>query len=231
LKKIIKKRILLLGLVVFLASPLLFAFSQVASVPKTTVNSDNGQISVSMDWDEYYCDDFEEANHRIWTKIADIYFTYSATSLHYGLFLAAMFVPVDADNATLLIYAFIETLTTQYVSMQSITLTYSLNYTYGIAFDETSGAIGDSTPFMTTSNCMCQYPLYHANFTMSSEKKTLTVKINYEIDCTEFNQEGYAIASASFATMPKIPIMPYFILIGLVFAIFINGLRKQRQLV
>jgi uncharacterized membrane protein len=195
-------------------------FLTLQSVGPTVVQTSDTTLTIQFDWTGYYCDDFEEAKNRIWKLVESISF-YFGQSMHYGLYLAAKFVERDSVNATLLVYAFVQTETQYYVTSQAITLDFTLNGSYhGEDFD-TADIIVDSTPVMTTSNCMCQYPLYHQNFTKSKDKYTLSLVFDYQISCDEFDESGVLSTSASLATSPSIPIPFYQLLFALALAVLL----------
>jgi hypothetical protein len=160
----------------------------------------------------------------------DFYFSYSTSTLHYGVYLGVTFKTANATHSTLVIYAFLVTLTESFLGSDSTTFEFLFQYTYRSDFTESLGSVGDSTPFMTTSSCICQYPLYAKNFT-KDDASTFDIDINYNVSGTGFDESGYYSTSKSLSTKgPSIPISPQFIILGLSLAVFINLLVSRRKL-
>ena len=223
---IVNRKKLIFGLcfVVIMIIPISFAVHQLVSLPLTADASAETPLA-TLDWTDYRCDDFEDAPNRIYAQMDDFYFL----TLHYGIYLGVMFMSANEANATLLIYAFLLTLTDSFLQSLSTTFSFSLNFTYRTTFVQTSGVVVDSAPFMTTSNCLCQYPLYSKNFS-KGDPSLFSINIDYGLISSEFAESGSFSASKTLNTSTSIPIPPYFIIIGLSLAIFINLMIKRRKL-
>lgn len=222
---------LFFGLIVafFMVSTIALAANQLGVIPQTTKTSDDSQLS-SLAWTDYDCDDFSGAGNKIYKQMTSFSFIFQTETITYALYLGARFFEANSENATLVIYAFLVTLGQYFVSSQSTTFTFSLKMTYRTTSVSASGSVPDNTPFLTTSTCLCAYPLFQMNFTKQDEKSTLTINITYNSHSSSFDESGTYITSASLATQ-SVPILPYFVVLGLVLAVLINIAVKRRKLV
>lgn len=172
---------------------------------------ENSQIG-SLAWTDLDCDDFSSAKNKI-------YVTFDSTS-DFRFYFGAMFIPKDENTATLVIYVLVKAVGTTWPVL-TIYVNYDIDGSYhGIVFNDT-GTKSDSTPLMTTSTCLCEFPLYALDFALDTNKYTLSIDFTYNIYTSPatFTRNGSINESASLATKSSIPFTEFWMVLGLVFVI------------
>ncbi len=214
----------LVSIFFILGSIALISGSMIGVPVKNTAIS--GQISLQVsDWTDYDCDNFDGMN-KLFNLMETFYFTYSTTSLHYGVYLGALFI-CEGDTVSIVIYAFVKTLDQNYVSSLSATFTYSLSGSYKGHVISLSGAPSDTAPFMTSDPCLYEYPLYYENYTKESGSDILSLSISYTLHSTYFDVSDNYSCTQSMSMC--IPFVSYYLLLAVVLAMLLVYVRNRQK--
>ena len=190
----------------------------------TSINTKDGGDSITIQ--SYYCSDFQDAPLKVWRLMDDFYFVFDSTTLHYGLYLGAMFVEGDDNNVSLVIYAFVMTLTEYYVSNLGMTLIFNLTGSYRGIYFQQNGTRSDTAPWILGGSCQCDFSLYSQQFTRDLNSYDLTLSIDYSLTSSEFSENGVfgcteSLPAATADDIRRQRIITALIIIGVIVGIIV----------
>ena len=191
---------------------------------KTTGISGQFNLLIS-DWNNYDCEDFE-GSIKLFNLMETFQFTFQTTTMHYGIYLAAMFI-CKGDAVSLVIYAFVKTLDDNYVTSLSATFDYSLTGSYKSHIISSSDLLSDNSPFLTSDPCIYEYPLCCENYTKESGSDLLSLYISYTLHSTYFDITDAYSCSKNMSMC--IPFVSYYLLLAVVLATLLVYVRNRQK--
>lgn len=146
--------------------------------------------------------DYETASQKIFEEIHTFTFVFSSTTLNYSIFFGAMYIKLNNTHSEIVSDVFVVTLTSQYVTMLTATLTFDANFSYAGTWNNHSGVGVDSTSIVEFDDLLYNYSIHSFLITNDLFPLELEITFDYALTSSEFSESGTYNVVKTF-TMPS----------------------------